>query len=60
MQNNHKSLVPLLGSKDLDTLHMRLIKFHFTIVHVPGKNLTTADALSTALLPTNNSDYADL
>lgn len=54
---DHKPLVPLLSTRGLDDLpprilrfHLRLLRFSFTIVHVPGKNLVTADALSQAPL----------
>lgn len=57
IQTDHKPLVPLLGSKDIDSLppriqrfRMRLMRFHYRIVHVPGKELSTADALSRAPL----------
>ena len=57
IQTDHKPLVPLLGLKDLDSVppriqrfRMRLMRFHYTIVHVPGKELSTADALSRAPL----------
>ena len=53
--DRHKPLVPLLGTKNLDEmppriqqLRMRLLPFDFTISHVPGKELTTADVLSRA------------
>ena len=52
-ETDHKHLVPLLGTKNLDKmppriqrLRMRLLRFDFTISHVPGKELTTIDALS--------------
>ena len=59
---DHKPLVSLLGSKALDSLpprvqrfRMRLMRFTYTISHVPGKNLTVADTLSRApvTLPTS-------
>ena len=50
---DHKPLVPLLGRKNLDELplrvqrfRMRLMRFQYTISHIPGKSLITADALS--------------
>ena len=50
---DHKPLVPILSSKSLDTLpahvqqfRMRLMRYHFTISHVPGKDLHIADTLS--------------
>ena len=55
IETDHKSIVPPLGTKDLDEmppriqrLRMRLLRFDFTIFHVPGKEHTTADALSRA------------
>ena len=56
VQTDHKPLIYLLSSKkDLDCLppriqrfRMRLMKYSFNIVHVPGKNLNCADALSRA------------
>ena len=55
IETDDKPLVPLLGSKNLDEmppriqrLRMRLIRFNYTISHVPGKDLVTADTLSRA------------
>lgn len=57
IETDHKSLVPLLGSKSLDEpppriqrLRMRLMTFSFSISHVTGKKLATADVLSRAPL----------
>ena len=55
-ETDHKPLVPLLGgSKALSDLllriqrfRMRLMKYHYAITHVPGKQLETANALSRA------------
>ncbi len=64
IETDHKPLVPLLGSKNLEELpvrvqrfRMRLMRFTYTISHVPGKNLTIADTLSRA--PTSSSTTAD-
>ena len=53
VQTDHKPLVPLLSTKRLDELplrvqrfRMRLMRFQFSISLVPGKSLITADALS--------------
>lgn len=53
IETDHKPLVPLLGSKSLDELppriqrlRMRLMRFSYTISHVPGKDIATADVLS--------------
>ena len=57
METDHKPLVPLLGSKSLDELplriqrlRMRLMAFCYSISHVAGNNLATADVLSRAPL----------
>ena len=58
LETDHKPLVPLLGTTHLDCLpprilrcHLRLMRFGYTICHVPGKELYTVDALSRAPLP---------
>ena len=55
IETDHKPLVPLLSTKLLDELplrvqrfRMRLMRFNFSISHTPGKDLVTADALSRA------------
>ncbi|KAL7867548.1 hypothetical protein SRHO_G00089320 [Serrasalmus rhombeus] len=55
IETDHKPFVPLLGSKMLDALpplirrlRMRLLRFSYTISHVAGKNIATADVLSRA------------
>ena len=55
METDHKPLILLLGSKDLDILpprvqrfRIRLMRFSYNKVYVPGKELTTADSLSRA------------
>ncbi|KAI5621586.1 hypothetical protein C0J50_18855 [Silurus asotus] len=55
IETDHKPLVPLLGSKTLNELppriqrlRMRLLRFSYTISHVAGKNIATADVLSRA------------
>ena len=57
IETDHKPLVPMLSTKRLDELpvriqrfRMRMMRFQFSITHVPGKALTTADALSRAPL----------
>ena len=52
---DHKPLVPLLSTKRLDELplrvqrfRLRLMRYYFTISHVPGKDMTIPDALSRA------------
>lgn len=52
---DHKPLLPLLGSRGLDELpprilrfRLRLLRFTYEIQHVPGKSLITADTLSRA------------
>ena len=55
IETDHKPLVPLLGKKDLSDLpprvqrfRLRLMRFSYTISHVPGKDLYTPDTLSRA------------
>ena len=55
LETDHKPLVPLLRKKSLDLLppqvlrfRLRLTRFQYTIHHVPGKTLYTADTLSRA------------
>ena len=57
LETDHKPFVPLLGTTYLDCLpprilrfRLRLMHFRYTICHVPGKELYTADALSRAPL----------
>ena len=54
-ETDHKPLILLQSTKNLDELppriqrfHMHLMRYHFTISHVPGKNLVIADPLSRA------------
>lgn len=60
LETDHKPLVSLLGGQALDALppriqrfRMRLMRYSYTIKHIPGKSLTTADTLSR--LPLTNS-----
>ena len=55
IETDHKPLFPILGSKNLvemspqiRCLRMHLLRFDFTMSHVPGKSLITADMLSRA------------
>lgn len=64
VETDHKPLVPLLGSKNLDEmppriqrLRLRLLKYQFTISHVPGKNLVLADTLSRAPLKADQGRF---
>ena len=59
---DHKPLVPLLGTKHLDDLpprvlrfRLRLSRFEYDIKHVPGKQLYTANTLSRAPISTSES-----
>ena len=53
IETDHKPLVPLLSGKPLENLpprvvrfRLRMMRFDYSIRHVPGKLLYTADALS--------------
>ena len=55
LETDHKPLVPLLSKTYLDCLppqivrfRLRLMQFNYTISHIPGKLLYTADTLSCA------------
>ena len=64
IQTDHKPLVPLFSTKALEQLplrvqrfRLRMMRYRFTISHVPGKNLIVADMLSRA--PTSTLTSAD-
>ena len=65
IHTDHKPLVPLLSTKGLDELplriqrfKMRLMRYSYDIIWVPGKLLSTADALSRA--PTGKEEDEDI
>ncbi|GBM11089.1 Retrovirus-related Pol polyprotein from transposon 17.6 [Araneus ventricosus] len=52
IETDHKPLIPIFSKKNLDDLSprlqrikLRMMKFSYTIVHIPGKELFSADAL---------------
>jgi transposase InsO family protein len=62
IETDHKPLVSLLGKKLLDDLpprvlrfRLRLMKYSYTVYHVPGKRIYTADTLSRAPLSGTSS-----
>lgn len=64
LHTDHKPLVPIFSTKSLEELplrvqrfRLRLLRFQFTISHIPGKELSTADTLSRA--PLQNLTAAD-
>ena len=66
LQTDHKSLVSLISSKDLDKtpvrcprLLLRLMPFNADVQYVPGKSLILADALSISPLPHTAEDEWD-
>ena len=63
VESDHKPLVPLLNTKQLDNLPprilrfcLRLAKYNYIAQHVPGKLLYAADALSHAPIPGESED----
>ena len=53
VQTDHKPLVPILNTKLISDLSpriqrmcMKMLKFNFTTIYVPGKELIDADTLS--------------
>jgi len=67
IDTNHKPLVPLLGSKHLDNLpprvlrfRLRLMRFSYSIQHAPGKLLYTTDTLSRAPLREESGSQTQL
>ncbi len=55
IETDHKPLISLFGKKNLDELpvriqrfRMRLMKYNYTIQHIPGKELVVPDTLSRA------------
>ena len=62
IETDHKLLVPLLSTMNLDSLpprvlqfRLRLARYSYSIQHIPGKLLYTADTLSRAPVPEVNS-----
>ena len=61
IESDHKPLIPLLNTKQLDSMppqilrfRLRLARYDYTIHHVSGKHLYSADTLSKA--PVAGSD----
>ncbi|UYV83879.1 K02A2.6-like [Cordylochernes scorpioides] len=53
LETDHKPLVPIFTSKNIDDLtpriqrlRLRIMRYSYKIIHTPGKNLIVADALS--------------
>ena len=67
LETDHKPLISLLSTKNLDSFpprilqfRLRMMRYNFSITHVPGKAPITADTLSRAPLPSDSTDSLDL
>lgn len=63
VETYHKPLVALLSTKDLSELpprSQRFMHYSFSICHIPGKELITADALSRAPVDPPDPDGANV
>ncbi len=63
IETDHKPLVPLLNTKQLDCMpprilrfRLRLARYDYLVHHVPGKEMYTADTLSRAPLAGSEGD----
>ena len=66
LETDHKPLVPLLSTKRLDEMpirvqrfRLRLMRFSYSVYHVPGKEICTADTLSRAPISTVDQTAED-
>ena len=61
VETDHKPLVPLLSTKNLEDLPLHVqrfpMRYKFSIIHVPWKELNTADVLSRS--PLDDSKIED-
>ena len=67
LQSDHKPLIPLINSKDLDSVPMRcqrlllrMMRYNPKAEFVPGKQLVIADTLSRHPQPELTQDFAEL
>ena len=69
IQTDHKPLVPLFSTKHLEQLpirvqrfRLRMMRFDYTLSHLPGKELYTADMLSRAPVdkPSSHDDSLEV